>query len=392
VVIAEGDVGGQRVTLAAFDFYFLGGSMGEATGERIVTAFAHALERRQPFVSLVATGGARIQEGMLSLRQIQRLADCVVRFRQARLPHVAAVLGPTTGGVWISLVTGADVIIGAEEATAAFAGERVRGVDRTGAGEAFSVGGKFRNGFIDVAVPAGELAGLVGRYAALLGSAGGHAQPPPLPCHPAGETLITSGWTAVQRARAPERPHALDYLSSYFEERVPISGDRTGGRDAGMLCGLGRRGEETIAYVAQTGTANSPAGFRTAARALRLADRLRIPVLTLIDTPGAQHDEAAEAGGIGHAIGDTFTAMAETSVPVTSVVIGEGGSGGALALAKAGSLWAAPDSYFSVIAPEAAASIVYRDQARAPEVAEYLHLGPLDLVEMGIASGIIPAG
>jgi acetyl-CoA carboxylase alpha subunit len=111
----------------------------------------------------------------------------------------------------------------------------------------------------------------------------------------------------------------------------------------------------------------------------------------LIDTPGAQHDEAAEASGIGHAIGDTFTAMAETSVPVTSVLIGEGGSGGALALAKAGSLWAAPDSYFSVIAPEAAASIVYRDRTRAPEAADYLHLGPRELVETGMANGILPA-
>jgi acetyl-CoA carboxylase carboxyl transferase subunit beta len=155
-----------------------------------------------------------------------------------------------------------------------------------------------------------------------------------------------------------------------------------------MLCGFGRRDGLTVAFAAQTGSRNTAAGFRTATRLIRLADRLRLPILTLIDTPGAGDTAADEADGIGTAIGETFSAMSEVSVPVTSLVIGEGGSGGALALAGPQTFWTAEDSYFSVIAPEGAASILYRNERRAAEVAELLHLGPLELEGLGISAGV----
>ena len=157
-----------------------------------------------------------------------------------------------------------------------------------------------------------------------------------------------------------------------------------------MLCGVGRRAGTPIAFAAQTGGANTPAGFRTAARVIRLADRLRLPVLTLIDTPGAANDEAAEAGAIGPAIADAFAAVAEARVPITSLVIGEGGSGGALALASPNELWITPDAYFAVIAPESAAAILKLPPGEAPEVAERMRLRPQDLVELGVVQGIAP--
>ena len=132
-----------------------------------------------------------------------------------------------------------------------------------------------------------------------------------------------------------------------------------------MRCGFGHRDGRTIAFAAQCGTATRPAGFRTAARLVRLADRLGIPVLTLVDTPGAANDAAAEQAGAGAAIADAFAALATAQVPVTSLLIGEGGSGGALALAAPDRLWATPDSYFSVIAPELAAAILKRDEGRS---------------------------
>ena len=168
---------------------------------------------------------------------------------------------------------------------------------------------------------------------------------------------------------------------------MTISGDRAGGHDPGMLCGFGRRDGRTIAYAAQTGTANTAAGYRTAARLIELAERLRLPVLTLIDTPGAANDAAAERGAIGSAIGELFQRVASSSVPITSLVIGEGGSGGALALASERP-WIAPDGYFAVIAPESAASILERDESRAPELAERLRLRPPDLLKLGIVRGI----
>ncbi|WP_281258845.1 carboxyl transferase domain-containing protein, partial [Streptomyces reticuliscabiei] len=187
------------------------------------------------------------------------------------------------------------------------------------------------------------------------------------------------------------RPRADAYLDAYFTRRAAISGDRCGGTDAGMVCGFGERAEDgrTVAYAAQLGTATRPAGYRTAARLIRLADRLGVPVLTLVDTPGAANDADAERQGAGAAIADLFGAVAATRTPVTTLLIGEGGSGGALALAAPGNTWATPDSYFSVIAPEPAAAILKRPEGEVEATADQLRIRPQDLVELGVVRGIV---
>jgi acetyl-CoA carboxylase carboxyl transferase subunit beta len=157
-----------------------------------------------------------------------------------------------------------------------------------------------------------------------------------------------------------------------------------------MLCGFGLHEGRVIAYAAQCGTPTLPAGYRTAARLVRLAGRLGIPVLTLIDTPGAANGADAEHDGVGGAIADLFAVMATAPVPVTSLLIGEGGSGGALALAAPGNTWATSDSYFSVIAPELAAAILKRASGEIPATADQLRLRPQDLVSLGAVQGIVP--
>lgn len=196
--------------------------------------------------------------------------------------------------------------------------------------------------------------------------------------------LPATGWEAVQRARAVQRPRAERYLDAYFSHRVAVSGDRCGGTDAGMLCGFGEREGRAIAYAAQGGTATRPAGYRTAARLIRLAGRLGIPVLTLVDTPGAANDAEAERQGAGAAIADLFGAVASARTPLTTLLIGEGGSGGALALAAPGNTWATPDSYFSVIAPEAAAAILKRPPEETEPTADQLRIRPQDLAALGV--------
>ncbi|MYZ39679.1 MULTISPECIES: carboxyl transferase domain-containing protein, partial [unclassified Streptomyces] len=199
-----------------------------------------------------------------------------------------------------------------------------------------------------------------------------------------------SGWDAVIRARAPGRPRAKAYVEAYFTEREAIVGDRCGGTDPGMLCGFGRHAGRTVAYAAQCGTPTRPAGYRTAARLIRLADRLGVPVLTLVDTPGAANDAEAERMGAGGAIADLFAAMATARVPLTTLLIGEGGSGGALALSAPDNTWATPDSYFSVIAPELATAILKRPPGETRATAGQLRLRPTDLVSLGVVRGIVP--
>ncbi|MEV5593841.1 carboxyl transferase domain-containing protein [Streptomyces sp. NPDC052496] len=430
VVSGTARVAGVPVVLVSFEFGFLGGSLGERTGDRLVAAWTRARELRLPVVTLIATGGSRMQEGMRALTQLQRVAGQSALNRAAGLPQVAVVRDPTTGGGWATLGAGADVVLALPGAQVGFAGSRVRPADADP--YAYSAEGQLAAGQVDAVVPPDDLRAALGRWLRLLSPGDDEAPSPktapplhgetpstkttpprhgetpstrtapsrhsevpsaaPAPPPPALGTagLPASGWEAVCSARDARRPRAEAYLDAYFDWREEISGDRCGGTDPGIRCGFGRHDGRTIAFAAQCGTAVRPAGFRTAARLIRLADRLGIPVLTLIDTPGAANDPAAERAGAGAAIADVFSALASVRTLVTSLLIGEGGSGGALALAAPDRLWATPDSYFSVIAPEAAAAILKRDADAARGTADQLRVRPQDLLDLGLIRGVVP--
>ncbi|ARQ67482.1 carboxyl transferase domain-containing protein [Streptomyces marincola] len=383
VVCGIGDVGGTEAVLIAFEFGFLGGSIGESAGERLENAFITARDLGLPVVSLIASGGSRLQEGMCALTQLQRVARQLVRLRAAGLPHLAVLAGPVTGGGWAALGAGADVRVALPGAQIGFAGSRVRppGEDP----RAYTAEGQFAAGHIDEIVPAAGLGASAARWLRLLTTpAPGPAEPPAaLRAMPPPAT----GWEAVQRAREPSRPGAEAYLRAYFTERAQLAAP-----DPGLLCGFGLRGGRSVAYVAQRGTATRPAGFRAATRLLTLADRLAVPVLTLVDTPGAADDAEAERDGVGPAIAEALAAVAGARIPVTTLLVGEGGSGGAAALTSAGHMWVTPDSYYAVVAPERAAAVFKRGPGEDASMAEQLRLRPQDLVGLGVARGIVPMG
>ncbi|QNP72890.1 acetyl-CoA carboxylase [Streptomyces roseirectus] len=449
-VCGTADVEGTQVVLIAFEFGFLGGSLGERTGDRLESAYRHARAHRLPVVPLVATGGSRMQEGMLALTQLQRVARESALTRAAGLPQISVLRDPTTGGGWATLGAGADVVLALPGAQVGFAGSRVRPPDADPS--AYTAEAQVAAGAADAIVPPEKLRETLGLWLRLLtprpieparsltprpteparspsprpaeptrppadpaqspnspslnspslNSPSPSPDQPPAPLSatsspppitpapvptPLGATdLPRSGWDAVQRARSPQHPRAHAYLDAYFTTRAHISGDRCGGVDPeGIVCGFGLRADgRTVAFAAQTGAATRPAGYRTAVRLIRLAERLRVPVLTLVDTPGAANDAAAEREGAGAAIAELFGAVAEASTPITTLVIGEGGSGGALALAAPGRTWATPDSYFSVIAPELAAAILKRPAADVEATADQLRIRPQDLAELGV--------
>ena len=387
VVCGVGTVGNRRAVLTAFEFGFLGGSLSERTGDRLAAAHDAARAERLPVVSLIATGGSRMQEGVRALGQLQRVARESARTRAAGLAQIAVLRDPATGGGWATLGAGSDVCLALPGAQIGFAGSRVRPADADP--RAYTAESQHAHGHVDQVVDRDALPGALARWVSLLSPAMDApiaAEPPPALGEP---ELPDGGWQAVSRARAPHRPRAQAYLDAYFTDRVELNGDRSGGVDPGVRCGFGRHDGRTVAYAAQCGGAVTPAGFRTAARLLRLADRLGLPVLTLVDTPGAANDADAERLGAGPAIAECFAAVAEATVPLTTLVVGEGGSGGALALAAPGNTWVTPDSYFSVIAPELAAAILKRPHEDAPLLADQLRLRPQDLVELGVAVGVV---
>ena len=397
-------VEGEPCVLVGFDFAFLGGSMGAAEGARIARAFSVAAAQRLPVVGVAASGGSRMQEGTTALTQMQAVAAAVAGARRAGIPHIGVAGDPTTGGVWSSLIASADVLVGVPGARVSFSGSRTRpaGAD-PGSGD-YLAEGQWAHGFADVLAPVHRLRAEVAAVIRLLSprSRGGVPDRAPLPAWPAGASAGdgggkeddggdrgADGWAQVGRARGRGRARADQWLAGYFGQSFEIRGDRCGGVDLGLRCGFGSHDGATIAYIAQTGERTTAGGLRTATRLLGLAGRLGLPVLTLIDTPGAAAAPADEAAGIGPAIAELFVAVAASQVPVTSVVIGEGVSGGALALASPRDLWIAWDGYLAVTAPELAASILKLDAADIPAVAGRLRLTPAELLARGIVRGII---
>jgi acetyl-CoA carboxylase beta subunit len=398
VAVGTARVQGTPCVFIHFDFAFAGGSLGQAEGSRIAAAFEHAVNNRMPLVSIVASGGARMQEGTAALTQMQRIAACVAAARRVGVPHITVLRDPTTGGVWTSLAAVADVIVAAPRARVSFAGQRTMPHGNDGHHDAFHSQGKWERGFVDVVCDDQALPDVVAALIEMLSPAtrGALGAPPPPPHVPAWTSAAPEhggtgflGWDQVLRARALGRPGARTYLAEYFDSVFEIRGDRTGGVDETVQCGFGRSGQSTTAFIAQTGGRTAPAGFRTAARLLSLAERFRLPVLTLVDTPGAMADVTAEDAGVGTAIGELLVSLAGATVPITSVVIGEGGSGGALALLAPGRTWMSEDSYLAVTAPELATAILKQRPEDVAQVADRLRLTPRDQEALGISRGVL---
>jgi acyl-CoA carboxylase subunit beta len=389
-------VGGEPCVLVGFDFSFLGGSVGVAEGARIGRAFSVATAERVPIICVAASGGSRLQEGTSALVQMQAIAAAIAGARRAGIPHIAVAGDPTTGGVWSSLIAGADLLISVPGARVSFSGSRTRPAGADAESGEYLADGKWAHGYVDVLAPVTGLRAVVAGAVRLLsprsrGEIGARA---PLPGWPAGGDdgggdPGGDAWAQVGGARSPRRARADRWLEGYFGQTIEIRGDRCGGMDTGLRCGFGSHDGVTIAYIAQTGERTTPAGFRTGTRLLGLAARFGLPVLTLIDTPGAAADPYDEAVGVGPAIAELFVAVAASQVPITSVVIGEGVSGGALALASPSDLWIARDGYLAVTAPELAASILKLGVHDIPRVAAWLRLTPAELMRRGIVRGII---
>lgn len=375
----------ERYALIEGRFDVLGGSMGAVHGERVVRAYRRAVEERLPVVIRAASGGARMQEGMVSLIQMARTSAAARVHARAGLLSVAVLHNPTTGGVYASYASLADLRAAVAGATVGFAGPRV--VELT-TGEPLPEGSHtaeaaFRAGLVD-AIVANE--GHERTWVdACLGSSG-FAQPawerPETDSGPLG----TGAWAEVLTARRPGRTSPWSWAQQLFHTMVELRGP-----DPTVRAALGTFGDHRRVVVVAAGRgAPGPSGYRLAQRALALAARLSLPVVTLIDTRGADPGTASEAGGVAGEIARTFAAMAELPAQSVAVCTGEGGSGGALAVAAADRLLLLEHSIFSVIAPEGAAAILDRDPGTAPERAEHLKLTAPELLELGIVDGVVP--
>ncbi|MFV2021306.1 acetyl-CoA carboxylase carboxyltransferase subunit alpha [Micromonospora sp. LOL_023] len=410
VVCGTARIGGHRAVLAVMDFRFLGGSLGAATGELITRAAEHALATASPLVLVTASGGARMQEGALALMQLATISGAIADLRAAGLLTVSVITDPTYGGVAASFATNTDLVIAEAGARMGFAGPRViRETIRQELPAGFQTAEfLLRHGQVDLVV---ERRDLRARLRALLALAVagrvGAGPAAPTATHPTvvvpaarqGET--PDAWQCVRAARNLARPTTSDYAHTVFDGFVELHGDRLGADCPAIVTGLARLGDQPVVVIghqkghdaremlARNFGMAGPAGYRKAVRMMRLAARLGLPVVTLIDTPGAHPGVDAEEQGQAAAIATCLRTMSRLPTPVIAVITGEGGSGGALALAVADRVLMLQNAVYSVISPEGCAAILFHDRAAAPRAAAALRLTAPDLVRLGVADGIV---
>jgi acyl-CoA carboxylase subunit beta len=418
VLCGEARIDGYPLVLAVMDFRFLGGSLGSVVGELITRAAERALDRDLPLIIVTASGGARMQEGVLSLMQMATVSQAIAALREAGMLTISLVTDPTYGGVAASFATNTDVVVVESGARMGFAGPRViHQTIRQPLPDGFQTAEfLLRHGQADMVV---ERWSLRARLRPLLATAhaarcarsaraGGSDTPatldPPLPVLIRDPELLaeSDGWRGVQAARHLDRPTTLDYLATAFDSFTELHGDRLGADCPAIVAGLARLGDQHLVVIghqkghhtkdllARNFGMPAPAGYRKAQRVMRLAVQLGLPVVTLIDTPGAYPGIEAEKQGQAAAIADSILAMTGLPIPIVAVVTGEGGSGGALALAVADRVLMLQNAVYSVISPEGCAAILWNDPTATPRAARALRVTAPDLLRLGVADAVVP--
>lgn len=422
VITGKGKIDGMEAAVGVCDTRFLMGSMGYAVGEKLTRAIERATVEKLPLIIFTCSGGARMQEGIVSLMQMEKTAAALKKFDAAGGLYITVLTNPTTGGVTASFAMLGDIILAEPQALVGFAGPRVI---RQTIGEELPEGFQraeflLEHGLIDNIVERRFLkqtlstllrlhkkpqAETMSRYQQYLDDI--YAKKIDIKKE---ETLLAaknekkqlSAWEKVQIARSGKRPSALDYIGYLTKDFYELHGDRAYRDDGAVVGGIAFFGKQPVTVIGQQKGATTkenivrnfgmpyPEGYRKALRLMKQAEKFHRPVLCLVDTPGAYCGIGAEERGQGEAIAKNLFEMADLKVPVLSIVIGEGGSGGALALAAGNEVWMLENSVYSILSPEGFASILWKDASKAEKAAQVMKLTAQDLKELGIIEQILP--
>lgn len=406
VVFGTAELGGFDVVIAVMDFRFMGGSMGSAVGECVTAAAERARRTRTPLLLVTASSGARMQEGCLSLMQMAKTAQAMAGLREDGVLSICVLTNPTFGGVSASFASLGHIVLAESGALIGFAGPRV--IEQTVRQElpAGFQTAEFllEHGMVDDVVPRAGLRPLLRRLLRV------HQPAERKRRRLSGASPIRRGrrlggrdpWEVVRRARHVDRPSTTDYLNLAFDDFCALSGDRCFGDDPAVVGGPARigghavmvighqKGHTTAERVASNFGMAHPEGYRKALRLMEYAASLRLPVVCLVDTPGAYPGIEAEQRGQSAAIADCIMRSSSLPVPIISVITGEGGSGGALALATADRVLMLENGFYSVISPEGCAAILWRSAEDAPEAARALRITAPELLAFGVVDAVVP--
>ena len=428
IVTGKGNIGGYPAVIGVCDARFMMSSMGHNVGEKITQAVERATREKLPVIIFAASGGARMQEGLVSLMQMAKTSAALKKHHEAGQLFISVLTDPTTGGVTASFAMLGDIIIAEPKALIGFAGPRV--IEQT-IGQKLPEGfqrAEFLqdHGFVDMIVERKDQKQVISQILALhqqdlsffqdgvkimreriVSEAGASAE------DTAGNVKKNeekrslterSAWDTVLLSRKSDRPTALDYIDALFDGFMEFHGDRYFKDDGAVVGGIAyfhgmpvtvigqQKGKNTKDNIRRNFGMPSPDGYRKALRLMKQAETFGRPGICFVDTPGAFCGLEAEERGQGEAIARNLFEMSDLKVPILSIVIGEGGSGGALAMAVADQVWMMENAIYSILSPEGFASILWKDSKKAPEAAKYMKITASDLYERGLIERIIPEG
>ena len=387
VITGKAKIDGRETAIGVCDGRFLMASMGEAVGEKIARAVERATEERLPVILFACSGGARMQEGIVSLMQMAKTSAALKHHSDAGLLYISILTDPTTGGVTASFAMLGDVILAEPKALIGFAGPRV--IEQT-IGQKLPEGFQraeflLEHGFLDAIVERPQMKAVLSKILALHENGKGTD----FNRKECAQDLVADGrkeekltaWQRVELSRRKDRPVGSDYIDALFTDFVEFHGDRYFADDKAIIGGVARFHGMPVTVIAQAKGRNTkeniernfgmpePEGYRKALRLMKQAEKFARPVICLVDTPGAFCGLEAEERGQGEAIARNIYEMSGLKVPVVSIIIGEGGSGGALAMATADEVWMLENSIYSILSPEGFASILWKDSSKAKEAA-----------------------
>jgi acetyl-CoA carboxylase carboxyl transferase subunit beta len=396
VLTGEGRIHGRRVCVVACEFSFLGGTLGVAAAERLTRAVERATAERLPIVASPVSGGTRMQEGTVAFLQMVKIVQALVQHRHAGLPYLVYLRHPTTGGVFASWGSLGQLTAAQPGALIGFLGPRVY---EALYGDKFPEGVQvaenlYRLGLVDAVLPPEGLAEVAARALDVMCTG---AEEVPAAEEPALEAIEdVPAWESIERTRKPARPGVEELLRAASHSVTIMSGTQEGERSGGLILAMAKFGAAPCIVVGQDrlfpreGCPLGPGSLREARRGMSLAAEIGLPLLTIIDTPGAALSKQAEEGGLAGEIARCLADMVTLPVPTVCLLLGEGAGGGALALLPADRVVAAQHGWVAPLPPEGASEILYRTVERAPELAASQGVRSADLAAAGIVDRIVP--
>lgn len=409
VVTGECTIGGERAVIGIMDSNFMMASMGSVVGEKITRAFEYATENNLPIILFTASGGARMQEGIVSLMQMAKTSGAAARHSDSGNLYITVLTDPTTGGVTASFASLGDIIIAEPKVLVGFAGRRVieDTIKQRLPDEFQSAEFMLEHGFVDMIITRREMKQVLTKLIKNNKGISAKSTAPQKKCEENVDNNIKeicniSAWERIEIIKNRNRPTLKDYIPMIFDEYFEMHGDRLYADDPAITGGIAIFKGQPVTILGMVKGKNldenkksnfampNPEGYRKALRLMKQAEKFNRPVICFVDTPGASCSIEAEERGQGEAIARNIFEMMRLKTPVITIILGEAGSGGALALAVCDELAMLENSIYSVISPRGFASILWKDGTREKEAAELLKMTASDLSALGVADHIIP--